>query len=103
MDTRKTGGSFEIGDAIEKVMGNRVRYSILGYTQRSGDAIGPDVMYAIKIGISTAEEIIKGTTDVMVGLVDGKAVLVPLEDVFSKRKNLIETNIYIAKKMKIID
>lgn len=99
----KQGGSFEIGDAIEEVMGNRVRYSILGYTQRSGDAIAQDVMDAIKIGIAVAEEIIKGTTDVMIGLVDGKAVLVPLEDVFSKTKNLIATNIYMAKNMKIID
>ncbi|AGK56023.1 6-phosphofructokinase [Bacillus sp. 1NLA3E] len=99
----KQGASFEIGDAIEKEVDNRVRYSILGYTQRAGDSIAADVVDAIKIGLAVAEEIVKGTSDVMVGLVDGKAVLVPLEDVFSKTKDLIATNIYIAKKMKIIN
>ncbi|MGE8204743.1 6-phosphofructokinase [Heyndrickxia sp. NPDC080065] len=99
----KQGASFEIGEALEKVLNNRVRYSILGYTQRAGDAIGSDVVDAIKIGIAVAEEIVKGTTDVMIGLIDGKAVRVPLEDVFSKTKELIATNKYIAQKMKIID
>ncbi|MFB6469044.1 6-phosphofructokinase [Cytobacillus sp. Hz8] len=99
----KQGASFEIGNEIEKAMGVRVRYSILGYTQRAGDSIEADVMDAIKIGLAVAEEIVKGTTNAMVGLVDGKAVLVPLEDVFSKTKDLIATNKYIALKLKMID
>ncbi|WP_051330932.1 6-phosphofructokinase [Aneurinibacillus terranovensis] len=99
----KQGASFEIGTEMEKVLNKRVRYSILGYTQRAGDAIGADIVDAIKLGLAAAEEIVKGTTDRMVGLVDGKAVLVPLEDVFSKTKDLIATNKYIAQKMKIID
>jgi 6-phosphofructokinase 1 len=99
----KQGASFEIGTEMEKVLDQRVRYSILGYTQRAGDAIGADVMDAIKLGLAAADEIVKGTTDRMVGLVDGKPVLVPLKDVFSKTKDLIATNKNIAQKMKMMD
>lgn len=99
----RQGISFELGNKIEKELGSRVRYSILGYTQRSGDAVGNDVTDAIKIGIAVAGEVIKGTTDVMIGLVDGRPIQTSLEDVFSKNKDLIETNKFVAKKMRIID
>lgn len=99
----KQGSSFDIGAEMERVLNKRVRYSILGYTQRSGDAIGVDVMDAVKLGLAAANEIVKGTTDRMIGLKDGKIVLVPLEEVFKKTKDLIETNKYIAQRMKIID
>lgn len=99
----KQGASFEIGDEIEKALNLRVRYSILGYTQRAGDTVSADVTEGIKLGLTAASEIAKGTTDKMIGLVDGKPVLVPLEDVFCKTKDLLAINKYIAKKMKIID
>jgi len=99
----KQGASFEFGGVLEKALNQRVRYSILGYTQRAGDAVAEEVVNAIKIGVAAADEIVKGTTDTMIGLVDGKPKLVPLEDVFHKTKELIATNQYIAKKMKIID
>jgi len=99
----RQGSSFEIGSLLENALGNRVRYSILGYTQRAGDAIGNEVVHAIKIGLAAAEEILKGTSNVLVGLKDGNPVMIPLEDVLRKTKDINASNIYIAKKMKIID
>lgn len=99
----RQGASFEIGDEMEKALDKRVRYSILGYTQRAGDTVGADVVDAIKLGLAAAGEILNGTTDRMIGLGEGKPLLVPLEDVFCKTKDLLATNKYIAQKMKMLD
>lgn len=98
----RQGVSMYIGNAIENKLGIRVRYSILGYTQRAGDAIANDVFDAIKIGQRVSEEIINGTTNIMVGLKDGATNITPLEDVFTKKKEIIEINKKIALNMKII-
>ena len=67
-----------------------VRTTVLGYTQRGGSPTYRDRMYGTTMGIEAVNALCNGESGKMVGVVNGKIQLIPLENVVGKLKPLNE-------------
>lgn len=63
-----------------------VRTTVLGYTQRGGAPTYRDRMYGTMMGSAAVDALLNGETGKMVGIVDGKIQLIPLETLVGKLK-----------------
>ncbi len=71
---------FELADYVEKNLKEyEVRVSVLGHMQRGGSPSCSDRVLASRLGVRAVELLIKGETNVMVGLVDSVVVATDLE------------------------
>ena len=72
---------FELKDYVDENMeGYDVRVSVLGHMQRGGSPSCFDRVLASRMGVKAVESIIEGRTNYMVGLLDGKMELTPLDN-----------------------
>ena len=78
--------SYEIADQIYKELGNEVRVTVPGHTQRGGEPCPYDRVLSTRIGAGAAQAIIDGEYGVMIGVVNGKIKRVPLEECAGKLK-----------------
>jgi 6-phosphofructokinase 1 len=69
-------------------VGFHTRVTILGHIQRGGRPTAFDRMLATRLGVRAVEALLEGKNDVMVGLNDEGMVLVPLEEVVSKMRDV---------------
>lgn len=69
-------------------VGFHTRVTILGHIQRGGRPTAFDRMLATRLGVRAVEALLEGENDVMVGLDDEGMVLVPLEEVVTKMRNV---------------
>lgn len=83
-----TGGAFEIKAAIEKVIDWDIKVSILGHVQRGGDPTAFDRVLASRLGYEAVLAVMNNETDKMVGLVNKTVTLTPLEETWTKKKDL---------------
>lgn len=83
-----TGGTNEIKSAIEKVIDWDIKVSVLGHLQRGGDPSAFDRVLASRLGYESVLAVMKNENDKMVGMVNSIATLTPLEDTWSKKKNM---------------
>ncbi len=86
-------GSYEGGaHAVSKIVSDRLgiegRVSVLGHVQRGGSPTSSDRALASRMGRRAVEALMEGARDVMVGVHCGEMVLVPLEDITGKRKEV---------------
>ncbi|MDO5980296.1 6-phosphofructokinase [Flavivirga spongiicola] len=71
---------FELKDYVDENMeGYDVRVSVLGHMQRGGAPSCFDRVLASRMGVSAVESLLEGETNYMVGLLDNKVELTPLE------------------------
>lgn len=71
---------FELADYVEKNLKEyEVRVSVLGHMQRGGAPSCFDRVLASRLGVKAVELLIKGETNVMVGLIDSVVVTTDLE------------------------
>jgi 6-phosphofructokinase 1 len=77
----KTGKNvFELRDYVEEnLVGYDVRVSVLGHMQRGGSPSCFDRVLASKMGVKAVESLLEGESNVMVGTVNNKLQLCPLE------------------------
>jgi len=68
--------------------GREVRLSVLGHIQRGGRPTARDCILASRMGAQAVTALLEGQSDVMVGLQADKLVLVPLNDVISRKKDI---------------
>ncbi len=73
---------------LEELTGLEARVTILGHVQRGGTPSAQDRLLATRLGTASADFIARGTTGVMVGMVNGEATPVPLEEVAGKRASV---------------
>ncbi len=59
--------------------GYDVRVSVLGHMQRGGAPSCFDRVLASRMGVKAVESLLKGETNYMVGLLNGKMELTPIE------------------------
>lgn len=83
-----TGGAFELKVAIEKVINWDIKVSILGHIQRGGDPTAFDRILASRLGYEAVLAAMNNETDKMVGLINKTVTLTPLEDTWTKKKDL---------------
>ncbi|WP_027136562.1 6-phosphofructokinase [Gaetbulibacter saemankumensis] len=71
---------FELKDFIDENMeGYDVRVSVLGHMQRGGAPSCFDRVLASRMGVKAVESLLEGETNYMVGLINSKMELTPLE------------------------
>ncbi|MCH4552563.1 MULTISPECIES: 6-phosphofructokinase [Aestuariibaculum] len=71
---------FELKDYVDQNMeGYDVRVSVLGHMQRGGAPSCFDRVLASRMGVKAVESLLKGETNYMVGLLNGKMELTPIE------------------------
>lgn len=72
---------FELKDYVEENMTEyEVRVSVLGHMQRGGSPSCFDRVLASRMGVSAVESLLNGQSNFMVGLVNDKISLTPLEN-----------------------
>ena len=82
------GGAFATAKELERRTGFEPRVSVLGHIQRGGRPSARDRILATKLGAYAVEAINDGKTDVMVGEVRGELAATPLEESWTKKKEL---------------
>ena len=71
---------FELKDYVDQNMeGYDVRVSVLGHMQRGGPPSCFDRVLASRMGVKAVESMLEGKTNYMVGLLNGKMELTPLD------------------------
>ncbi|MFV9551188.1 6-phosphofructokinase [Algibacter sp. PT7-4] len=72
---------FQLKDYVDENMeGYDVRVSVLGHMQRGGAPSCFDRVLASRMGVKAVESLLNGQTNYMVGLLDGKMELTPLDN-----------------------
>jgi 6-phosphofructokinase 1 len=83
-----TGGAFEIQSKIEKFTDWEVKVSVLGHVQRGGSPSAFDRVLASRLGYEAVLAVMNDETDKMVGLVNKTVMLTPLQETWTKKKEL---------------
>ena len=83
-----TGGAAEIKSAIEKVIDWDIKVSVLGHVQRGGDPSAFDRVLASRLGYESVLAVMNNENDKMVGMANNIATLTPLEDTWTKKKDM---------------
>lgn len=82
------GGAAEIKTAIEKVINWDIKVSVLGHVQRGGSPSAFDRVLASRLGYEAVLAIMNNETDKMVGMVNKAVTLTPLQDTWTKKKEM---------------
>ncbi len=84
---------FDVAEYIENnLKGYEVRVTVLGHVQRGGTPSCRDRVFASRLGVSAIDALLRGETNVMVGINNNKIVSVPFTDAI-KGDNEIDTDL----------
>jgi 6-phosphofructokinase 1 len=83
---QKPGRAYDLAEAIRKKSGLDAKVCILGHIQRGGTPTASDRVLASRMGAAAVEGLLKGLSDVMIGIEGGVLVNVPLEIVVKTEK-----------------
>ena len=89
----------DIAATITQVTGIETRLSVLGHVQRGGSPSAKDRSLASHFGYHAVENLAAGKTNLMVGLVNGKVAMSPLEDVVQGKKEIDIDNLEVVNVM----
>jgi 6-phosphofructokinase 1 len=84
----EAAGALEIKAQIEKLIDWEIKVSVLGHLQRGGDPTAFDRVLASRLGYEAVLGVMNNETDKMVGIVNKTVTLTPLEDTWSKKKDM---------------
>lgn len=83
----KEGNAFAISEKFKHHFSDfDIRVSVLGHIQRGGKPSAADRILASSLGHAAVEELIKGNSNVCVGVVNGSVAVTPFSDAVSKSK-----------------
>jgi len=82
----EAGGAFEIAKKFKRLTGLDFRVTILGHIQRGGSPTAFDRILGTRSGAAAVEALRKGKQNQMVGIQNGKMVLVPFCKMWNRRK-----------------
>jgi 6-phosphofructokinase 1 len=94
---QKPGRAYDLCDAIKKKTGLDAKVCILGHIQRGGSPTARDRVIASGLGAGAVDALLRGETDKMAGIQDGKLVLVPLLDAIQKKPAIRKDKIQLAR------
>jgi 6-phosphofructokinase 1 len=83
--------------ADERFQDLDLRMTVLGHVQRGGAPTARDRVLATKLSVAAVESLLEGHTNVMVGVVDGKIERIPIADVWSRRKEIDQGALELAR------
>lgn len=93
--------SYEIAEKIQAKTGMEIRITVPGHTQRGGSPCPYDRVLSTRLGAEAAQCILDKEYGCMVGIVNGKAKKIPLEDVAGKLK-MVSPDDQLIKEAKLI-
>jgi 6-phosphofructokinase 1 len=94
----KIGGAQQIADIIkERYPFYETKVSIIGHLQRGGSPNAADRILASQMGYYAVEGLLKGQSNVMVGIVDNQVNYTPFDDAIKKVKPLSQEMIKMAE------
>jgi 6-phosphofructokinase 1 len=82
------GGAAEIKTAVEKVINWDIKVSVLGHVQRGGDPSAFDRVLASRLGYESVLAVMNDQNDKMVGMTKNTTTLTPLEETWTKKKDM---------------
>jgi 6-phosphofructokinase 1 len=82
----EAGGAFEIARRFKKLTKLDYRVTILGHIQRGGSPSAFDRILGTRSGVAAVDALRKGKRNQMVGIQNGKMVLVPFSKMWNRRK-----------------
>jgi 6-phosphofructokinase 1 len=97
----EAGGAFEIAKRFQKLTGLDYRVTILGHIQRGGSPTAFDRILGTRSGVTAVEALRKGKRNQMVGIQNGKMVLVPFSRMWNRRKRPDLAWLKIAEMMSV--
>lgn len=89
------GGAFDVAKSLKDLTGYETRVAVLGHIQRGGSPTARDRVLASRLGDAAVRMISKGTSGVMVGLVNDQLKLTPLPETWEKKKLIDEDLIHL--------
>jgi 6-phosphofructokinase 1 len=88
----EAGGAYKVADALKQEFPEMdMRVTILGHVQRGGSPTANDRVLATRLGAACVENLLKGETNKMAGIINKEVVLTPFTDAIHKRKELPNT------------
>ena len=92
-----TGNAFEVADKLQKLQSSyETRVSVIGHIQRGGSPTAADRVLAAELGTFAVESLIQGMRGLMVGVINRKMVLTPIEKAVNERNGLNEELLRIS-------
>ena len=82
------GRAFEVAHVVAGRLEMDYRVCVIGHVQRGGAPSARDRLLASRLGAGAVRTLAEGRTDVMVGEIGGEIVETPLEQTWSRRKEL---------------
>ena len=92
---------YEIADKLKEKMGQEIRVTVPGHTQRGGSPSAYDRVISTQFGVEAAKLIMEKDYGKMVAMQNGKVVGIPLEDIAGKLK-VVEPESNIVKEAKLM-
>ena len=89
----------EMKEKLQDTGGYDARVTVLGYIQRGGHPTSFDVVLATRMGAFATESLLVGKSGMMVGNINHKLVLSPLERAWSEHKSLSPELLSLVNKM----
>jgi len=83
--------------ADERFQNLDLRVTVLGHVQRGGSPTARDRVLATRLGVAAVEALLNGHTNILVGVVDGKVKLTPIAEVWSRRKEINQGELELAR------
>ena len=82
---------------VEKAIGVKPTYSMLGYIQRGGSPTVRDRSTAMRMGECAVRSLLEGRADSVIAEREGQLVSIPMEQAFAMQKSLSEAEILAGK------
>ena len=86
---------------LQDTGGYEARVTVLGYIQRGGTPSSKDTVLASRFGAYAAESLFVGKSGLMVGCINGRMVLSPLERAWTEQKLLSAELIGLVEKLSV--
>ncbi len=93
----EAGSTFRIAKQVKEKYGWDSRVCVLGHVQRGGSPSARDRVLASRLGAAAVDALVEGRYGVAIGEVKGDITYTPLEDTWSKRKELDANMIRLMK------
>ncbi|KPK68728.1 6-phosphofructokinase [candidate division WOR_3 bacterium SM23_60] len=93
----EAGNALTIAEKVESITHEKVRVAILGYIQRGGAPSAHDRILASKLGYTAVIGLLEDKSGCMVGEIKDKIVYTPLQDTYTKKKNIDKNTYTIIK------
>lgn len=95
------GNTPEIADRIRNEMGLDTRITIIGHIQRGGSPSARDRVMATRMGHRAVEELLAGSSNIVVCYRDSQLCATPIEEALLMKKDLDESMYRVAQEISI--